>query len=372
MAVVDGFVGAQHARGGDGATQASGDAGACGAEASSLAQAADEVQSARAGEVVCLAQGSYGGGLSLNASPGSYVTLRPAPGAHVSVGGVSLGGSHLIVRGLWISGEVLLAAGASHMVIEHNDISGGGEGIVFQTSDCAAPNAPSWSGCESQPPVSDVTISANHIHNIGQGSSEDAIHLDNWRGIRVIGNELDHIVESGNHTDCLQSVYGGSDLVFSRNYEHDNDCQGFFIKDGDATDVTVTDNLFVRDRRGRSESLSQVWNVSGLTVERNTIWDGEGLTLVADDAVVLPSAKVDHNLLWSFSVASPKGRPYELKQQHNLLGEAPWSFAPGRTDRVLVRPPFVNVAIGDYRLARNPHGIGVDWSPAEVRYGPER
>ena len=172
------------------------------------ANVASTVSGAAAGSVICLKSGAYGNP-TLNASHSSDVTVQAAPEAHVTTGAVMLEGDHIVVRGLWIDGEVALQEGASYMTIDRDDITGGGEGIVFDTSDCTVPNAPTWTGCEPHKPISNVVISANHIHNIGENGTEDAIHLDNWRNVTVTGNEFDHINESGNHTDCLESVYGG-------------------------------------------------------------------------------------------------------------------------------------------------------------------
>jgi hypothetical protein len=346
----------------------------CDASVASLAQAEEAVAKAAPGATVCLEAGTYPGKLSLAAKPAGYVTLTAAPGAHVGTGSIAISGSHLAVSDLWIHGEVSLAAGASNIAIVHDDISNaggvGGEGIVFETSDCTVPNAPKWSGCEAQAPISSIAILADHIHDIGSGASEDAIHLDNWRDVRIEGNELDHIIESGNHTDCLQSVYGGEGLVFDRNYEHDNDCQGFFLKDGDATDVSFAENLFVRDQIGSYANFAQVWNVKGLTIEHNTIWDGKGLALVADEASFQPTATVERNLIATFTLEQPTGTPYEMVERNNIFGQAPWSFKPSRSDRTVAHPRFVAPSRGDYRLTHNRRGIGVDWSPDAQSYGP--
>jgi hypothetical protein len=346
----------------------------CGIRVSSLGAAAEAMARAPSGGVVCLTAGRYPGRLSFSAQHTGDVTLQAAPGAHVSTGSIAIAGSHIVVRDLWVNGEIALAAGSSFVTLDHNDISNahgrGGEGIVFDTSDCTAPNAPRWEGCEPQAPISDVTISGNRIHNIGAGHSEDAIHLDNWRNVTVSGNEFEHIVETGNHTDCLQSVYGGTNLTFTHNYEHDNDCQGFFIKDGDATDVSITDNLFLRDQVGAYANFAQIWNVQGLTIQHNTIWDGKGLALVADEASFTPTATIDHNAFSNLVVEPPVGTPYAIAEHDNLFGQAPWSFRASPTDRVTARPRFADPARNDYRLVHNPRDIGVDWSPAGQRYGP--
>jgi hypothetical protein len=342
----------------------------CTSHVSGLAAAARAVAGAHPGEVVCLDAGRYPGKLSLSARPPGDVVLRASPGAHVNTGTVIIAGSHIVLRGLWVRGEVVLAAGDSNVTIDHNDITGGGEGIVFDTSDCTVPNAPRWSGCEPMTPISDIAISANHIHDIGAHGGEDAIHLDNWRNVRITGNEFDHIIEAGEHTDCVQSVFGGANLTFDHNYEHDNDCQGFFIKDGDATNVSVTDNLFLRDQAGSYANFSQVWNVRGLTIRHNTIWDGKGLALVANEASFMPTATIDHNAIANLVVERPVGVAYAISEHDNLFGQAPWSFRASGSDRTVAHIRFAGPNRGDYRLARNRHRIGIDWSLEARHYGP--
>jgi hypothetical protein len=61
---------------------------------------------------------------------------------------------------------------------------------------------------------------------------------------------------------------------------------------------------------------------------------------------------------------------FALAESFNIFGQAPWTFRRGRIDRVLHRPAFVNPRVDDYRLLRNPHGIGIDWRPADQHYGP--
>jgi Right handed beta helix region len=342
------------------------------------ANVSSAVSGAADGSVICLNSGEYGS-LTLNASPASDVTLQAAPSAHVTTRAVHISGSHLVVRGLWIDGEVALEEGSSFITVDHDDISNanesGGEGVVFDTSNCTAPNAPTWEGCEPHAQIANVTISGNHFHDIGQKQSEDAIHLDYWRNVVVTGNEFEHVIESGNHTDCLQSVYGGTNLTFTHNYEHDNDCQGFFIKDGDASNVSITDNLFLRDNEPdekgeRFANYAQAWNIENLTVEHNTIWDGKGLALVTEDASVSPSATIDHNLITALTINKPIGKGYALSEDYNIFDEAPWSFTPSSTDTTNSNPQFVDTATDDYRLATNPNGIGIDWSPTEEQYGP--
>ena len=89
--------------------------------------------------------------------------------------------------------------------------------------------------------------------------------------------------ENGNHSDCLQSVWGGDGLYFRRNYLHDNRCQGFFIKDQPApvAHVVLEDNLMLRNEApcepagsdcGPPEIVQIVGPTRGLALRSNTIW----------------------------------------------------------------------------------------------------
>ncbi len=119
------------------------------------------------------------------------------------------------------------------------------------------------------PPVRHVKIVGNRIAR----PDTDAIFMGNYRHIRVEGNEITGVIENGNHNDALQSVYGGDDLVFRGNYVHDNQGQGFFIKDGRATNVEVSNNLFVRTT-GPLWQL-QLYRTIGAVIKRNTAWNSE-------------------------------------------------------------------------------------------------
>jgi hypothetical protein len=343
----------------------------CSATFSSVSSAVAGMQAAGGAYVACLTSGQYGA-INLTMQKSAPVTLAAAPGAHVVLGGVNFSGRDLAVEGIWIHGEVDVQAGSSFISLVHNDIDGyHGDGVVFDTSDCTVPNSPSWSGCQPQPKVTDVLIAGNHFHDIGQNpGQEDAIHLDNWARVRVTGNEFDHIIEAGQHTDCLQSVYGGTDLMFDHNYEHDNNCQGFFIKDGDATNVSLLDNLFIRDSIGSYGNYAQVFNTHNLVVERNTIWDFKGLGLTADGSVVAPSVQIDHNVISEISLNNDGGPSWSIDESYNIFGDSVARFPTGPTDSSGAHPNFVNPGIDDFRLAGNGSGIGVDWRPSDQSYGP--
>ena len=165
------------------------------------------------------------------------------------------------------------------------------------SEDCHVPNAPQWSGCGATPKITDVTISGNRIHDIGGSTGDDAINVNNYANLRVTGNDLYGMHEGGNHTDCFQSTFGGSGLVFDHNYEHDNNCQGFFIKDGDVTDAALYDNLFLRDQIDHeAEGNLNIINVYDVTIRRNTSLP-DTVDVIRDlGSARPPDATVDHNV----------------------------------------------------------------------------
>jgi hypothetical protein len=364
------------------------------------------VASAPGGAVICVAPGSYTG-MKLGGAHSSDVTVQPesmldptaagkvtiALSSSVSDGFGNLvaaevdpNSSHIAVQDLYFTNELSIGFGSSAITVEHDDFTqvgnGGGEMINFATSNCKAPNAPSWANCSPLAPVSNVTITGNDFHGINS-QGDDVLHTNNFRNLLVTGNEISGAVENnaGGHVDCLQNVFGGSGLTFSYNYEHDNECQGFFLKDGDITNVAFNENLFVRDtvpatNGGSSYSSTQIWNASGVTAENNTIWDGKGMTLRCIGATVPCTATIDHNVMSTLNNGN--------RGDANLfaMSEADNLFQSGATfsssDRVQPHPAFAcgsrcddgSIAGDDHRLLGNPGGVGVSWAPSQFVYGP--
>jgi hypothetical protein len=335
------------------------------------------VASAKAETVVCLPGGSYGH-LTLSGAHEGMVTVQPKPGASASIAGVSVadGATDITIHNFSIGGGVSIGAGAAHITVDHNDIDGelpggDGEGVETVSVNCSAANAPVYEGCVSEPPCTYIAISGNRIHGFGQGETEDAIHLNNWQHVQVIANDIYDLEEHGNHTDALQSVWGGSDLVFERNYEHDNQSQGFFISDGDVSQVTVADNLFLRNNNlGLEENNIQVFNTAAFAMSNNTSWGHQGDLLRAEASSLPLSATVARNVEEVFNVFAEGGPEYQLSEDYDIFHEAPWTFEPGSHTTIVPEPAFADPAKDDYRLGPNPNGIGVDWAPEEYVYGP--
>ena len=357
--------------------------GSCSQTVDSAADAAASLGSAKAGAVICLNAGTYNG-LTLGGSHSGPVTIQAVPGQRVilTTGArdshgqtvavyVEPSASNLIIHGFWIRGEVELSMGDSSIRVDHNDITGGPDGIELSSEDCHVPNAPQWSGCGATPKITDVTISGNRIHDIGGSTGDDAINVNNYANLRVTGNDLYGMHEGGNHTDCFQSTFGGSGLVFDHNYEHDNNCQGFFIKDGDVTDAALYDNLFLRDQIDHeAEGNLNIINVYNVTIRRNTSLP-DTVDVIRDlGSARPPDATVDHNVFDIFaSGCCNDPAQFRLTETHNIFWQQPDSFRLGSADQV-AHPTFTDPRVDDYRLLHNPLGIGVDWSPVDQHYGP--
>jgi hypothetical protein len=353
--------------------------------ASGAAVAGAAIRSARAGAVICLSGGSYHG-LVLAGRHTGDITVEPVPGSRVELtpGIEDRSGdlaavlarrstSHIVLHGFRIAGMVELSAGDSFIRIDHNDIFGGPFGVRLDSTACTTPNAPRWPGCRPEPRISEITVSGNRIHDIGRAFAHRAININNYDRVRVTGNDEYGIVdEGGQHVDCLQSTFGGSNLIFDHNYEHDNNCQGFFTKDGDVRNAIVYDNLFLRDQVAHvSESNMDIVNVYHLIIRRNTSWPGTDDLLFDMSSARQPRAQVDHNVFWEFNKTCycSQTAEYSLREADNVFARRPWTFTPARSDRVR-RPRFVSPGSDDYRLVRNRSGIGVDWRPAAEHYGP--
>jgi hypothetical protein len=377
----------------------------CSVTVGSVSAADADVEGAAGGTTVCLKGGSYEG-LTLSGSHSSDVTVQPVPGETVTlrtraaknVHGenvavvVSPRATHIVVHGFVMTAMVEIDEGVNFVRIDHNDIDGGAtsgnstsqqasNGIVLESEKGSAVHGPCPT-CRDAEPIKNVTISGNRIHNIGGEGEADALHINNFENLRVTGNEEYANFEGGNHTDCLQTVFGGRNITFDHNYEHDNQCQGFFIKDGDVTGVVVYDNLFLRDRANTAigcahtsscqENNIQIFDSFNVVIRNNTSWSGNGDILRAPDGTGY-NATVDHNVLALFNPGSsiPEAARIKLTEGHNIFGREPFFYRPNRrTDRFESRPPFRNPRLGDYRLRRNPHRIGINWYPGEMHFGP--
>jgi hypothetical protein len=342
----------------------------CTSIVTSTAAAQSAVTSSAAGSVVCLANGSYGK-VTLSASkaaPG--VTLRAQNPGQATIESASLSGSHLTLARFVIPKGVVIQPGANAMTVEHNRITGGGEGVD------ACPTERTY--------CSEMRIIGNQL--IGP-FGEDAIHANRYHGLYVEGNEITQVRENGAHSDCLQTVWRGDHIVFRRNYLHDNRCQGFFVKDqtlstpeipgGPVEGITVEDNLFLRNKEpcgapltscGQPMYFQLVGPYSGFVMKRNTIW-GDGVDSIAAFREGTGSdSLIENNVIyrmWTDSNISPATLHNNTVCTRETSAGGSWSTPTGETKSCSLS--FANTAADDYRISGE---RGVDWAPAEVHFGP--
>jgi hypothetical protein len=346
--------------------------GECTTTVTSTSAAQSAVSSAAAGSVVCLANGSYGR-VTLSAkkaAPG--VTLRAQNPGQAILEGATVGGSHLTLARFVITNGVSIPGNTVAPTIEHNRITGGGQGIDACTT------TTEW--------CTEERIIGNQL--VGP-FGEDAIHANRYHGLYVEGNEITQVRENGAHSDCLQTVWRGDHIYFKRNYLHDNRCQGFFIKDqtmstpeipgGPVEGVVVEDNLFLRNKEpcgapatscGQPIYFQPVAPFTGFVMKRNTIW-GDGVDSIAafrGEGSVGSDTLVENNVIyriwtdWNMTPATLRNNTDCMRE---TSGAGAWSTVTGETKACSLS--FANPAADDYRIAGE---RGVDWAPAEVHFGP--
>ena len=340
----------------------------CTTTVSSTAAAQSAVSAASAGSVVCLANGSYGA-LALNATkaaPG--VVMQAQNPGQATLASATLTGSHLTLARFKVNGEVTIEPGTTGMVVDHNRISGGYMGV----------NA----GPTSSTQINDAAITNNQL--VGP-FGEDAIRLNRYHdadgngvGILIEGNEISHVRENGNHSDCLQAVWVGDHLVYRKNYLHDNRCQGFFVKDqaSPVVGINVEDNLFVRNNEpcegasgcGQPAYFQVFGPYSGFVMRRNTFWGGDQVATFQNGTGA--DTKIENNViyrLWNNTNMSAISFANNTRCKRETAEGGSWpSSTPGET--VNCSPAFNNAAADDLRLIGSDRGV--DWAPAEQHYGP--
>jgi hypothetical protein len=343
--------------------------GNCSTTVSSAGAVQGAIDSASAGAVICLANGSYG---ELSLSSSKPVTVRAANPGAATVAGASLDGRGGVTLARFrLTGEVDVQPGSAGAGVDHNffDLNAySGFGVV------ACPS--STTTCD------DVEITNNRF--AGE-SEEDAIRANRYHdtadadayGLLVEGNEFTGNVEKGDHNDVFQAVWVGDHLVFRNNYLHDFGGQGFFVKDqASAIDGLIAeDNLIVdQDSPCRPTSLCPGFQLSpfqvfgpikNASIRHNTVGFGRG----GGTAVLTGSysgALFSDNVFDVLSVTDSGGTGTNTTGSNNTRCTGNGWAAPAGT-ATDCSPAFLNPAGDDYRLA---NGRGVDWVPSAQHYGP--
>ncbi|HEU5252488.1 MAG TPA: right-handed parallel beta-helix repeat-containing protein [Solirubrobacterales bacterium] len=342
--------------------------GGCSDLQSSLEGLQSAIEDAAGGDVVCLADGSYGKlevGSEGRAAP--RVTVRAEHPGKATLAGADLARSRLTLARFVVRDGVSVEPGTVGVTVARNRISGGYLGID--------------AGPTTTVTVDDVAIVANRF--VGP-FGEDAIRLNRYHdangdgvGALVANNEFTEVRENGNHSDCLQTVWVGDHLVFRGNYLHDNRCQGFFVKDQarPVVGIVIEDNLIVRNDApcaagaagcGAPSDLQVFGPYSGLRMRRNTIW-GPGAIAAFQEANGT-RARIEANVVYKFwtstDLSAARYRDNTRCQRQSSGGS--WPRSPAG-EIVSCSPRFLAPGRDDYRVRG---GRGVTWAPAERHFGP--
>lgn len=255
--------------------------------------------------------------------------------------------------------EITIAPGVEGTVIEHNRISGGGEGILAGGVNCTIPNGPVFEGCTSDPPFSHTLIAYNEF--VGP-FLEDPIHTNNFKDLRIEHNWLHDFHEIGNHSDGWQNVWGGEEAVFSHNVIRDFVGEGVLLKDGDVTNLKFNDNLIAESGYNEAapvgEAPFQTFGVHGMEMMHNTfagnVAPGENIRAETTTSTAKYNAFDNLELL----------EGGELTESQNNLATEPWSFFPDATDEF--GTPTFNADWQTTKKAQDGTTLGIDFPASEV------
>ncbi|MBS1890270.1 MAG: right-handed parallel beta-helix repeat-containing protein [Actinobacteria bacterium] len=355
---------------------------AAGPECDALATSTEDINSALShaspGEIVCVADGTYPE-LDLSGEfPGGGVEVRAENPGAATIEGATISGQGITFARFFVDGEIVIEPESKEITIAHDRITGGYLGIDACNSDTATCDDVKIVGNKLEGPYGEDAIRANRYHD----ANGDGV------GLLVEGNEFTGIREDGNHSDCLQAVWTGDNLVFRKNYLHDNRCQGFFVKDqadlcaqgvegvcGPIDGIRVEDNLLVRNHEpcepgteggcGQPIYLHIFGPYKNAVIAHNTIWGDHLDSQLALREGVAAGTKIEDNAIYRFWTDTDASKAeFRDNTLCRLEGEWPES-RPGM--QVDCKPPFQDPSVDDYRL---PDGRGVDWAPAEEHYGP--
>jgi hypothetical protein len=341
----------------------------CDQTVSSISAAQSALGSAAVGSVVCLANGSYGS-LSLSVKrPAPGVTLRAQNPGGATLGGVNVSGGGVSIE-RFVTGSVDVSSTANGVAFRHDSISGGV--YVIGSISSYAKN---------------VEFNGNLIKP-GTGSGEkDTFMVQRFEGLRIENNQMWVADEDGGHNDGLQTVWGGRGLIFKGNWIRGGaGSQGFFIKDGEVTNVTFEDNL-VAGRPSKApyagsplqfydtvpNAADPFYTGYGILIRHNTIWSNPN-TVYARECQ-------NKKLLVELNVMDGWGAPdgtscvlSELTQDYNVVtggtigkrGAHDTSSQPTFADSVNQDWQLTSSSAGNFSVGR----AGVTWRPADRTYGP--
>lgn len=257
------------------------------------------VQDASGGETFCFASGTYSLGVDFyNAAPITDVTLRPAAGASVIMGSITMNHvSHVIYRDFTGSSETdgvtisNSSGNSTNIKVLSNHVTGGGSAVVGNTN---ANAAILWQGnvFEGQDGsvtdlnrlkiISDTGCPSGIMVNANEmfGGTTDGVSIGDSCGVKVTNNYVHDIgtpvvggctATNGGHPHCdaFQCEASCTDLEISGNLVETTDT-GFSDYDGPSSGTWVHDNTFW-DVVGVGSGTINIGNTSSPIIEHNTI-----------------------------------------------------------------------------------------------------
>lgn len=344
-------------------------AGSCDQVVSSISAAQSALATVALGSVVCLADGSYGS-LSLSMRrPVPGVTLRAQNPGGATLGGVSASGAGVTVE-RFNTGSLSVNAGADRIAYDHNSVSGGT--YVIGSATAYAKN---------------VDLIGNVLRAASGSGEKDAIMAQRFEGLRVEENEIWIADEDGGHNDGLQTVWGGHGLIFRGNWMRGGaGSQGFFLKDGEVTNVTFEDNLIAgRPSKapyagaplqfyGTVPSPSDPFYTGyGIVIRHNTIWSNPNISYARE--CQNKALLVEYNVMDGWS--APDGTACvlaELTQDYNVVTSG--TIGRRGSHDTAAAPTFANPSSQDWQLTPTSAGsfatgrAGITWQPATRSFGP--
>jgi hypothetical protein len=301
--------------------------------------------------------------------PAPGVTLRAQNPGQATLGSVTASGSGVTVE-RFVTGSLNVTGGGDRIAYNHNRSTGG----VYIIGNTTAP-------------AKNVELNGNVINPSTGSGEKDSIQAQRFEALKIENNEIWIADEDGNHNDGLQTVWGGHGMIFRGNWMRGGaGSQGFFIKDGEVTNVTFEDNLIA----GRPEKLPwagsplQFFDVVpnaadpfytgyGMYIRHNTIWSNPNTVYAREcqnKAILFEYNVVDG---WN----APDGTSCvvsQLTQDYNVVTSG--TIGKRGPHDTSVTPSFVNSAAQDWTLTPSSSGnfstgrAGVTWKTSEKTYGP--
>ncbi len=249
----------------------------CDRTATSEESLAGKFRSAKAGQTVCLASGSYG--TFRGGAKSGTVTVRPQPGASASLAIEFDGANNVRVQGVTIR-EGYLTGGTRNVTIAHSRFTG----IVVV--DQRAPSRPhivlNHNTHINIPGATDDYTSRVHLDAPGvvvknsllSGGTSDGVRVGDAPHTRIIGNEFTAFDdEDPLHTDPIQFYGEGAGTIIRGNWFHDMvDVSALIMMADGGGPHLIEDNVFGPG----NHTFSITWySDNGSTIRHNTFVAGK-------------------------------------------------------------------------------------------------